>query len=235
VLLALAAALVVALGQRQRDLSHAYERLRERATLPHAGLELPGFSASTLDGARVTVGAAATPGTRQVLFVLRTGCPYRRATLPVWERIADSLRRAATPAIELYAISLDSADSTKAYVRANHLSYPVLTFPERKLVSLYRAVATPETLVLDGGGRVLYARTGLQAKPRRVFSWWGFRRPGTPRCRFGRLLDTISVDCTSVQLCPCERRISAGRAPSPNSMPGSWAAASIALSQGPSA
>ena len=29
------------------------------------------------------------------------------------------------------------------------------------MVALYRAVATPETVVLDDRGRVLYARTGL--------------------------------------------------------------------------
>jgi peroxiredoxin len=79
----------------------------------------------------------------------------------VWAHIADSLRRVRAPRIELYAISLDSAEPTRAYALANHLSYPALTFPERKLVSLYRAVATPQTLVLDGAGRVLYARTGL--------------------------------------------------------------------------
>jgi hypothetical protein len=37
----------------------------------------------------------------------------------------------------------------------------VLTFPERKLMALYRTEVTPETIVLDGAGRVLYARTGL--------------------------------------------------------------------------
>jgi len=161
VLSVLAAALVVALGQRQRDLSRAYDRLREWATLPHTGLQVPAFTTSTLDGAPVTIGAAAAPEARQVLFVLRTGCPYCLATLPVWQRIADSVRRVATPQVELYGISLDAADSTKAYVRAHHVSYPVLTFPDRKFVLLYRAVATPETVVLDDGGRVLYARTGL--------------------------------------------------------------------------
>ena len=159
--LAGAAALVVVMAQQHRNLSGAYEKLRLWATLPHAGFEVPAFSTTTLDGARVTIGAAAAPATRQVLFILRTTCPYCRATLPVWERIADSLRRVTTPRIELYAISLDAAEATRAYGLANHLSYPVLTFPERKLVNLYRAVAAPETVVLDDGGRVLYAHTGL--------------------------------------------------------------------------
>lgn len=119
------AALIAVLAQQHRDLSRAYERLRRWATLPHAGFEVPAFSTSTLDGAHVTIGAAVTPATRQVLFIVRTTCPYCRATLPVWQRIADSLRRVSTPRIELYAISLDSADTTRAYMRTNHLSYPV--------------------------------------------------------------------------------------------------------------
>jgi peroxiredoxin len=137
------------------------QRLRGWAILPHAGFEVPAFSAATLDGVHVTIGSTTDPAARQLLFVLRTTCPYCRATLPVWERIADSLRRVSSPRIEVYAISLDAAESTRAYAFANHLSYALLTFPERKLVSLYRAVATPQTVVLDGGGRVLYARTGL--------------------------------------------------------------------------
>jgi peroxiredoxin len=155
------------LTRRQREVvmllgdgARPAEVAREWAVLPHAGFEVPAFSTSTLEGAPVTIGAAAAPATRQVLFVLRTTCPYCRATLPVWERIAGSLRRVSSPRIELYGISLDSAEQTREYGLANHLSYPLLTFPERKLVSFYRAVATPQTLVLDGAGRVLYARTG---------------------------------------------------------------------------
>jgi peroxiredoxin len=152
---------VVILAERHRDLSRAFEKLRVWATLPHAGYIVPTFGTSTLDGSPVTVGAAATPETRQVLFILSTTCPYCRATLPVWERIADSLRRVLTPRIEIYAISLDPVESTLSYARAHRLSVPVLTFPERKLMALYRTEVTPETIVLDGAGRVLYARTGL--------------------------------------------------------------------------
>jgi len=159
--LAAAAALILVLAQKHRDLSRAYIELRRRATLLHAGDVVPTFSASTLDGRRVTIGATTAPEARQVLFILRTTCPYCRATLPVWERLADSLRRVTTPPIELYAISLDSAESTRAYARLHHLSYPVLLFPEPKLERLYRVGAVPQTVVLDNAGRVLYATTGL--------------------------------------------------------------------------
>jgi thiol-disulfide isomerase/thioredoxin len=96
-----------------------------------------------------------------VVFIFRTTCPFCRATLPIWQQVSDSLRRVPSPPIELLAISLDSLEPTRAYVRANGLPYPALLFPERKLARLYRAAAVPLTLVLNGEGRVLYARTGL--------------------------------------------------------------------------
>ena len=149
------------LAQRQRDLSRAYTELRLRATLLHAGNVVPTFTTSTLDGDRVTIGATAVADARQVLFILHTTCPYCRATLPIWERLADSLRRVVTPSIELYAISLDPADSTLAYANLHRLSFPVLLFPEPKLERLYRVGAVPQTVVLDHAGHVLYSRTGL--------------------------------------------------------------------------
>lgn len=174
------------MAQQHQDLSRAYTRLRLWAILLHAGNVVPTFSTSTLDSERVTIGATSSPETRQVLFILHTTCPYSRATLPVWERIADSLRRAVTPKIELYGISLDAADSTRAYVHANRLSYPVLLFPERKLVDLYRAQLTPETVVLDARGRVLYARTGMSTISR--WSSQMMRRGGArPRSNAGGL------------------------------------------------
>jgi len=155
------AALIVLLAQRQRDLSRAYTELRLRTTLLHAGNVVPTFITTTLDGHQVTIGTTKAPEGRQVLFILRTTCPFCRATLPIWERLADSLRRVAVPPIELYAISLDPADSTRAYAKLHRLSYPVLTFPEPKLERLYRVGAVPQTVVLDNTGRVLYAMTGV--------------------------------------------------------------------------
>jgi len=161
VALAASAALIYLLAQRHHDLSRAYTELSRRMVTLHAGDVVPTFRTSTLDGIPVTIGAAGAPEARQVVFIFRTTCPFCRATLPVWSRIADSLRGLPDPPIELLAISLDSVEPTRAYVRANGLPYPVLLFPEPKLARLYRATAVPLTLVLNGEGRVLYARTGL--------------------------------------------------------------------------
>ncbi len=61
----------------------------------------------------------------------------------------------------MLAISLDPRDSTEHYVAEHALRYSVLTFPQTKLKRLYRAVAVPQTVVLDWRGTVLYAKTGI--------------------------------------------------------------------------
>lgn len=63
--------------------------------------------------------------------------------------------------MQVLGITLDAADSTRRYVAEHALPYPVLTFPQRKLKRLYRAVAVPQTVVLDWRGTVLYAKTGI--------------------------------------------------------------------------
>ena len=51
-------------------------------------------------------------------------------------------------------------DSTREYAQEQGLRYPVVVFPGAKLRRLYRAVAVPQTVVLDGTGTVRYAKTG---------------------------------------------------------------------------
>jgi peroxiredoxin len=154
-----ASCLVVVLSQRYRELSGDYQKLRVQATLPHAGTTVPTFRTATLQGRLVVVGELADSAARQVLFVFNTTCPFCRASIPVWQRLADSLGRLG--GVQVLAISLDPGDTTEHYVAEHAVRYPVLTFPQRKLKRLYRAVAVPQTVVLDWRGTVLYAKVGI--------------------------------------------------------------------------
>src|SRR6266550_82146 len=153
-----ASGLVFVLSSRNRELSADYRKLRELSTLPHAGTVVPTFRTATLEGRPVIVGELPDSGRKQVLLVFNTTCPFCLATIPVWKRLADSLGRLGS--VQVLAISLDPDDSTEHYVAVHALRYPVLTFPQRKLKRLYRAVAVPQTVVLDWGGTVLYAKVG---------------------------------------------------------------------------
>lgn len=150
-----AALLVVVLGIQNRALRADRAALRRQAMLPHAGMVVPTFRGVTLDGDSVTLGAS-TAGARQLLFVFDTSCPYCEEALGAWDAVAERVLR--RPGVSVYGISLDSAAVTRQYAARHGLRFPVVTFPELKLVALYRASAYPLTLVVDDGGRVLHAR-----------------------------------------------------------------------------
>ena len=154
-----AAALVVVLSLRVRDLNERYARLQERAVFPYAGMYVPTFRTATLAGEPVTVGEAEGEG-RQVLFFFTTTCPYCKSSLPAWKEITAKLDTVRSLPVAVYGISLDSAEVTRRYAEENRLPYPVLRFPEEKLASIYRARAVPVTAVLDAEGRMIHSRVG---------------------------------------------------------------------------
>ena len=154
-----ASALVLLLSRRLRDLSGDYRKLQQLSTLPHGGTVVPTFRTVTLRGDTVTVGEVADSAAKQVLFIFNTTCPYCRGIIPLWHQVTDSVKGLGRP-VQVLAISLDSADTTRHYVAEHALRYAVLTFPQPKLQRLYRGVAVPQTMVLDWRGTVLYAKTG---------------------------------------------------------------------------
>ena len=154
--LAVASVLLLVLAWRYWNLTQAYAELRVKASLPYAGFVLPTFRAETLDGDTVVVGELPDTTARQLLFVFSSSCPYCRATLPVWEALADSV--AATAPV--LALTVDSTATARAYAHDHGLRYTVARFPDWKSVRLARASAVPQTLVLDARGRVLFAHTG---------------------------------------------------------------------------
>lgn len=160
-----AAALVVVLSLKVRDLNDRYSKLFERATRPYAGMFVPTFQTRTLEGAPVTVGEAPGSG-RQVLFVFTTTCPYCKSTLPAWREIEAALDTVRSVPVAVYGISLDSVEATRRYAAEHGLPYPVVRFPEDKLSAIYRAGTVPLTVVLDEEGRMIHSRLGeLKGRP----------------------------------------------------------------------
>jgi peroxiredoxin len=159
VALVVAVTLVVVLSGEARTLRAAYKDLAQRTSEPHAGIFVPTFPATTLGGAPVTIGRT-TQG-RQVLFVFTTTCPFCLASLAQWNRLAQILDTLGATRTSAYGLSLDSVSATRSYAARHSLRFPVIVFPEHKLVFLYRARVVPLVMVLDSVGRVLYARLGV--------------------------------------------------------------------------
>ncbi|HEX2095480.1 MAG TPA: TlpA disulfide reductase family protein [Longimicrobiaceae bacterium] len=157
--LTVAAALVVVLSLKVRDLNERYSQVFERATRPYPGMFVPTFQATTLTGEPVTVGRSEGEG-RQVLFFFTTTCPYCKSSLPAWREITARLDTVRSLPVRVYGVSLDSTAVTRRYVQENRLPFPVLELPERKLAAIYRAQAVPLTVVLDAEGRMIHSRLG---------------------------------------------------------------------------
>jgi len=156
--MAVAAALVVVLGMRVRSLERENEELFLRVTRPYTGMYVPAFSAPSAGGGAVSVGSPARG--RQVLFVFNSTCPYCRASIPAWTRVAAAAEAAHGPGAAV-GVSLDGPDTARAYAARNGLRYPVAAFPDRRMAALYRTRSVPVTLVVDSTGRVLLARLGV--------------------------------------------------------------------------
>lgn len=151
--------LVLVLVRQNRAHRAAYAELYRRTSRPSIGAYVPTFQATALDGRSVVIGDPA-PGQRQVIFVFTTTCRFCYASLAAWRSIAAQMDSLAESRVSVIGLSLDSAEITRSYVATNRLTFPVVRFPNRRLVALYRAYSVPQSYVLDESGRILYAHSG---------------------------------------------------------------------------
>lgn len=150
---------LLSLSRAHHELSESHVALSERLQWPHPGSVVPTFVGRTSEGEQLVVGRA-PPGARQLLFVLGTECPYSRRSLPAWRAIGEASRE--VPGLQVLAAATDEEpEKVASYAEVHGLTFPVVTFPERKLVRLYRARSVPLVLLLDEAGTVLYSRPGV--------------------------------------------------------------------------
>lgn len=171
--LAVAAALVVVLGQQKRALIEQVEQtqyqLRQARTEPMRGMWMPAFQAPTIEGQPATIGEVPGEG-RQVLLMYTTTCPYCLSSIPAWKQIAAAADTMTSIRAAVYGVSLDSVNVTRDYIAKHRLPYPTVRFPDEKIAGMYRAGTVPITLVLDERGRAIYSRTGELKDPAAIDS-----------------------------------------------------------------
>ena len=160
--LAAASVLVVVLAAQKRDLLDRIDALNTRIRYPFEGLYLPAVAMPVVAGDTVVLGQA-SPGHVQVLFVFSTSCQYCKASLPAWKRIAAEL--AASDRAEVVGVSTDSVEPTRRYLVQHGIELPVVSFTDRRLLAMYRAGTTPQTLIIDADGRVGYSHLGAVTEP----------------------------------------------------------------------
>ena len=147
----------MALARQKQSLEARYGELVARIEHPYAGMYVPVVRAQSVGGDSFVIGEAGE-GERQVLFGFSTTCGYCDASLASWETIAAHL--AEESGVQVFGVSRDSLEATRAYMEDQGLSFPVVTFSEPRIRALYRLQAVPQTLILNGEGRVIFVRLG---------------------------------------------------------------------------
>ena len=152
-----ATALVLVLSRQLDGARKERDLLLQRSRSLQPGAFVPVQSTPTVDGSSVVLGQVA-PGTRQVLFVYNTQCPFCLASIPAWQSIAGQLQR--NPAARVVAVSLDSLEATRRYAQRHGLRYPSAILLDPRTAGLFRFNNVPQTLVIDERGRVMHSRVG---------------------------------------------------------------------------
>ena len=152
-----ATALLVVLSLQNRSLINRTRELAAKARDPHPGVYVPAVNLETVEGDSVRLGESGD-GRQQLLFVFSTRCDHCLASLLAWNRIASKFDD--DPHVQVVGLSTDSVGPTLEFFAAHNIRFPVVSFVDHKLRSLYRARIVPQTILLDPKGLVTYVRLG---------------------------------------------------------------------------
>lgn len=150
--------LVVALGLQNRSLEDRIGEVIRQSSTPREGMYIPEIRITTLAGDSLRI-ARGADGSRQVLAVFTTTCPYCRASIPRWKELEERLGEEG--GARLIGIAVDSVHRAEAYVREHGITYPVTVLNHPRYFQFLRVQAVPEMLVLDHEGRVTFTRIGV--------------------------------------------------------------------------
>lgn len=159
--LVLASAIIVVLALQQRSLKREIAECRTRMRTLHRGAFVPAVRVPTIEGDTVILGQSPS-GAPQLLLVLTTTCPYCKASLPHWQKLAPEAQDLGA---QVFAVSLDAAAATDAYRDEHQLDLPFVILERWKDKVLYRAWSVPQTAVLDADGRVVHVTLGVFDRP----------------------------------------------------------------------
>lgn len=201
---------VLALGISYRSLRSERDAILRRFSQPHPGMLVPAYTTTTLTGDTLTLGAMSHDG-RQVLVFFTTTCQYCRASWPAVKALQDRLTR--VPGARMVAVALDSAHAVRRYADSAGLAIPVVPSVDGRMARLYRVRGVPQVIVLDSGGRTVYARAGALISKAAIDSIIAAATPRAQQSRANQRLNTttspVSRDARGVT--PWDTTPSSGR------------------------
>jgi hypothetical protein len=168
----LVSVLALSLGREVVSLRESVRDKEKRTSLPYPGYVVPTLRTRTVADDSIVVGELADTNAHQLVFLFTTTCQFCLSTLPTWAELFDSVRAGKYQTVQVVGLSLDSLGQTREYGRKNGIEYPVAVFPGWKAVRHFRAVAVPQTMILNHVGQVIYARTGFLDRGPALDSLW---------------------------------------------------------------
>jgi peroxiredoxin len=151
--------MVFLLVRQLKEARDQYAGLLEANMHPAEGTFLPSVIAQTTGDSLVTLGIPRDESELQVLYFFNTTCAFCMESIPVVKQIADDLD--SRVGVSFYAVSLDSARTTRAYAAAHDLNFPVTYLPDDRSESYLRVGGVPLLLILGNRGEVLWSRIGV--------------------------------------------------------------------------
>ncbi len=117
-------------------------------------LVIPGLSVTDVLGVRHAVPGPNAKAT--VLLYTGVDCPIANRMAPEVARIVDDYKPRGVDTILVYPDGSLKAKDVTGHLKLHAIAAPAVIDKQHILVKAYRAVVTPQAIVLDSGGRVRY-------------------------------------------------------------------------------
>lgn len=116
------------------------------------GMYVPAFNGPNATGDSVAVGHS-LDGDRVVIALLSVSCEFSERSLVQWQALA-------TSGVRVVGIVVDDDADLVSFAAAHKPTFPLVSFPDKRLHWLYRTAVVPQTIVIDAGGQILHSHTG---------------------------------------------------------------------------
>ena len=114
------------------------------------GEQLPVVDLKSLDGSTMKL-EYQEPQKKHLVFIFTSTCPHCEATFPKWKQFADEI---GNKSIITLGVCLDNLETTKELAEKRTPNFPMFSANDTSFSRLYKISGVPQTLLVDGNGKV---------------------------------------------------------------------------------